>query len=80
MKKLDHTLLDLFFILASLEGLAAVGYLISIPGDPKNSILLGLSMQRLLLVAAMAGTALLLRVICILTAVSHWYGLFDSFS
>jgi hypothetical protein len=54
MKKLDHIFLDLFFILASLEGAAAVGYLLSIPGDPKNSVFMGLSMQRLLLVAAMA--------------------------
>ena len=38
-----------FFVLTSIEALAATFYLLSIPGDPKNSVFLGFSLSRLVL-------------------------------
>lgn len=46
------------FFLAGVEGMGALGYLVSIPGDPKNSLLMGFSAQRLALMAvALLGSA-----------------------
>ncbi len=44
--------------LLAVEGLATAGRLLAIPGDPKNSLLLGLSLSRLLMLAAALGVAL----------------------
>ncbi len=43
----------IFFILVAMESLAVAIYLTSLPGDPKNSLLLGFSAQRLVLIAGM---------------------------
>ncbi len=45
--------LALYFAAAALEALAALAYLFVIPADPKNSILFGFSLPRLLLVGAL---------------------------
>ena len=45
--------LRLYLWLAALEALAAVLYLLSIPADPKNSVLLGFSAPRLAVTGAM---------------------------
>lgn len=49
----------LYFSLAAAEGLAALVYLLSIPADPKNVILLGLSLPRLLAAAGLLAAFLL---------------------
>lgn len=56
-----------FFLLTSLEALAATLYLLTIPGDPKNSVLFGYSLSRLLmasglLLAFLGALGLALRV------------------
>ncbi len=43
-----------FFLVATLEALAALGYLFSIPADPKNSFIAGYSLPRLAVMAGMA--------------------------
>ena len=48
-----------FFILLALESLAVAIYLTSLPRDPKNSVFLGFSAQRLVLIAGMLFTFLL---------------------
>jgi hypothetical protein len=53
----------IFFLAAMLQSLAALVWLASIPGDPKNSLFLGFSASRLGLMAAA-----LLAVTCFLTA------------
>lgn len=56
-----------FFLLTSFEALASALYLLSIPGDPKNSVFLGFSLSRLtmvggLLLAFLGAFGLALRV------------------
>ncbi len=45
-----------FFLLAFLQSLAALAWMASIPGDPKNSLFLGFSASRLGLMAVILGT------------------------
>jgi hypothetical protein len=64
--KLHGNGLTLYFAAAALEALAGLAYLFAIPADPKNSILLGFSLPRLLLALALlaagaTGAALALR-------------------
>jgi hypothetical protein len=50
---------DLFFLLSLVEGIIGLYFLFSIPADPKNSIVLGLSWQRLIIAAVLVSGALL---------------------
>lgn len=50
--------LKIFFLLSFLEGLISFLYLLTIPGDPKNSFLLGLSTSRLFLLGVVLILAL----------------------
>jgi hypothetical protein len=61
---------NLFLIISFLEGIGVVFYMLTIPGDPKNAVLLGYSANRLLMLASaiimllllvMAGTIKSLR-------------------
>jgi hypothetical protein len=61
-------LLPASLVLSALEALAAVVYLVSIPGDPKNSLLLGLSLSRL----ALAVLLVTLGVGSMVLAVLYW--------
>lgn len=51
--KLQGNGLMLYFAAAALEALAGLAYLFAIPADPKNSILFGFSLPRLLLALAL---------------------------
>lgn len=57
-------------LLSAAEGGYFVGYLISIPGDEASAVLLGLSLQRLFLVAVLAFAMI---VSLVLLAVLIWY-------
>jgi hypothetical protein len=57
-----------YFGLSGAAALAALIALIMIPADPKNSILLGFSLQRL----ALMGVMLVLLIICSLAARKSW--------
>jgi hypothetical protein len=56
----------LYFLAASVEVLAAVIYLSSIPADPKNSVLWGFSLLRLLMIGGM------LLVFLVVAGLSVW--------
>ncbi len=54
----DHSRFTIFFMaILALESLAVAVYLANLPGDPKNSVLLGFSAQRLALMAGMIAAA-----------------------
>ena len=55
-------------LLVGLEGLLCLGYLLSLPSDPKNAVWLGYSSNRLLL----AGIILAGLVVALLIAGSSW--------
>ncbi len=57
--------LQLSSILAAVEGLAGSGYLLLIPADSHNSILLGFSLQRLLILLFFMGGALVLAFLAL---------------
>lgn len=46
-------LILVFFTLTAIEAIAALVFLLQIPADPKNSVLFGYSMQRLLLITSL---------------------------
>lgn len=46
------------FVLSALEALAALVYLISLPADPENAVILGFSMRRLVVAAVLLGGGL----------------------
>jgi hypothetical protein len=46
----SQNVLKLFFIVSALEGLGTLVYLLSLPADPKNSVFLGYSMRRLMVI------------------------------
>ncbi|HSV85884.1 MAG TPA: hypothetical protein VLH85_04875 [Levilinea sp.] len=58
----------ILFSLAALAALASVYALVTIPADPKNSVLFGFSIQRLALIAAMG----FLSASCALAALLTW--------
>jgi hypothetical protein len=59
MLRRSRFLLIGFLFLLALEGLAVLARLASIPADPKNSLLLGYSLSRLVMMAAALGLSLL---------------------
>lgn len=59
MKNNKLFLFDLFFLLSFVEGIICLYILFSIPGDPKNSIIFGLSWQRLIIASVLVGGILL---------------------
>jgi Ca2+/Na+ antiporter len=55
-----------FFLVATLEALAAMAYLFSIPADPKNSFIAGYSLPRLLVMAGMAGLFVVMALLAVM--------------
>jgi hypothetical protein len=62
--------ISVFFGLSGLAALTAIVFLLSIPADPKNSIIFGFSLQRL----AMMGVLLAFFAIFGIAAVQSWRG------
>ena len=56
-----------FFWISGIEAVAAGFYLLTIPGDPKNSVLFGFSLSRLLNIGVFFAFGLLLL------AVGFWF-------
>ncbi len=54
-----------FFVLIAIESLAVALYIASLPRDPKNSLLLGFSLQRLVLMGAMLFSAVIFGVLAL---------------
>jgi hypothetical protein len=66
-----HPFLAAFFVLTSLAALLAVVALFQIPADQKNTLLFGLSLQRLLLVGFMAALCACFALAALLAYRSH---------
>ncbi len=49
-----------FFLFLSVQSLPIIYWIASLPGDPKNSLIFGLSLARLALIAVVAGLGLIL--------------------
>ena len=59
-KKTEQRWIIIYFSFAILDGIVAVIYLLLIPPDPKNSVFLGFSSRRLLLVSCILVPTMLL--------------------
>jgi hypothetical protein len=68
---LRRNLLRLFFILPAIEAILAVGLIFSAPSEGGNALLLGLSLSRLLLVAALLAVAFFFAAIVWLNLRNH---------